>query len=212
MGLSSRTSLHALEPAESPFLQQLSNSTPIPAVLSWSWEIDRQKCVWRCCTVVYLTYQMCPGVLLVRAHMLQGYLRKYSDPLWTSTPNLLADHQISGFILIPGNNPTETIILLTAETSTGKRTCCFAKLQTPPFPHHQHPLSVLSSSSNRLLCSQSGVSLVVTHTSYTLSNYTSGKAREMSVVLVTQCQKDLLSPPILHSYSPCSLSTSSLLL
>lgn len=175
---------------------------------------DRQKCVRRCCTVMYLTYQTCPGVLLVHVPMPQGYLGKYSDPLGTSTPSLLTDSQIAGIILIPSNNPMETVVLLSAETSTGKRTCCFIKLWTPLSLTPSILFQCRSSSSNHicLLHSQSGVSLGVTHTSYTLANYMSGKAREMSVGLETQCQKDLSSPPVSHSSSPRSLSTSSLLL
>lgn len=125
--LSPETCLQVLEPTESPFFQQLCNITPIPEVLSWSWDIYGQKCACWCCTVMCLTYWTHPGVLLVHTPMLQGYVRKYSDPLGTSTPSLLTDPYISGLVLIPSNNPRETIILLTTETSTGKSTCCFIK-------------------------------------------------------------------------------------
>lgn len=54
--LSPETSLHVLEPTESPFSQHLCNTTPIPEVLSRSREIYRQKCVCRCCTMTCLTY------------------------------------------------------------------------------------------------------------------------------------------------------------
>lgn len=98
--------------------------------------------------------------------------------LWGLQPQTYSQTPcISGFILIPSNNPREIIILLSTETSTGKSICCFLKHRT----HLSLAPSILcqcwSSSSNCLclLCSQTGVSLVVTHTSNTLAYYMSSE-------------------------------------